>query len=127
MEKFPDAKFENMGNQDNMPRYCKYAFVGENAEKSEKMVITVDKNLQLVKTSTFNFANYYAIDSVCDWFLTHQLEYQIPESSQWYKDNFSEEYQKLRNSINDEKWDDENYKASALNTYHESLKEKTIS
>ena len=67
----------------------------------------------------------YPIDSECDWFLVNQLEYQLPEPSQWYLNNFSEEYDTLRVSINDEQWDDESYKASALKKYRESLKEKT--
>lgn len=68
----------------------------------------------------------YPIDSKCDWFLANQLEYQLPEPSQWYLDNFSEEYVTLRNSINDKKWNDENYQSSALDSYHESLSKKTI-
>lgn len=68
----------------------------------------------------------YPIDSRCDWFLANQLEYQLPEPSQWYLDNFSEEYGMLRISLNDEQWDDKSYQTSAFEKYHESLKKKTI-
>jgi len=29
LEQFPNAKFENLGNKENMTRYCQYVFVGE--------------------------------------------------------------------------------------------------
>lgn len=69
--------------------------------------------------------NSYPIDSTCDWFLVYQLEYQLPEPSQWYLDNFFEEYDALRTLIEDERWwDDEDYQAMALEDYHESIKQK---
>lgn len=69
----------------------------------------------------------YPIDSRCDWFLVHQLEFQLPEPSQWYLDNFYEEYDALRTLMKDEQWwDDEDYRALALEKYHESLKKKII-
>ena len=46
----------------------------------------------------------YPIDSRCDWFLVHQLEFQLPEPSQWYLDNFYEEYNALRTLMKDEQW-----------------------
>ena len=49
LERFPDAKFENLGNKENMPRYCQYVFVGEKEGQIKQMTITVDKNLQLVR------------------------------------------------------------------------------
>ena len=49
LEQFPDAKFENLGNKENMPRYCQYAFIEQKDGQIRQMVITVDKNLQLVR------------------------------------------------------------------------------
>jgi len=51
LEQFPDAKFENLGNKENMPRYCQYAFIGEKEGQVRQMMITVDKNLQLVRVT----------------------------------------------------------------------------
>ncbi len=48
-EKYPDSKFENLGNMKNMPKFCQYAFVSENEGKIREMIITVDKNMQLMK------------------------------------------------------------------------------
>ncbi len=69
--------------------------------------------------------NDYPIDSRCDWFLAHQLEFQLPEPSQWYLDNFYEEYDALRTLMKDEQWwDDGDYQTLALEKYHKSLKKK---
>ena len=35
----------------NMPKFCQYAFVSENDGKTRQMIISVDKNLQLMKIS----------------------------------------------------------------------------
>lgn len=45
----PDAEFKNLGNKENMPMYCQYAFVTDNEQK--QMVIVLDKNLQLIRVS----------------------------------------------------------------------------
>ena len=49
LEQFPDAKFENLGNKENMPRYCQYAFIEQKDGQIRQMIITVDKNLQLIR------------------------------------------------------------------------------
>ncbi|MCE2507047.1 MAG: hypothetical protein J4F36_11410 [Nitrosopumilaceae archaeon] len=50
-DRYPDSKFENLGNMKNMPKFCQYAFVSENDGKTRQMIISVDKNLQLMKIS----------------------------------------------------------------------------
>ena len=49
LENHPDAEFKNLGNMENMPKFCQYAFVEEKNEEVKQMVITVDKNLQLMR------------------------------------------------------------------------------
>ena len=49
LEQFPDAKFENLGNKENMSRYCQYAFIEQKDGQIRQMIITVDKNLQLIR------------------------------------------------------------------------------
>ena len=92
------------------------------------ILITVFFTVQVVHQSIILENNEkYSIDSTCDWFLVYQLEYQLPEPSQWYIDNFSEEYGTLRASMENEQWwDDEDYQTVALETYHESIKQKMI-
>ena len=51
LENHPDAEFKNLGNMENMPRFCQYAFVEENGENTEQIVITIDKDLQLVRVT----------------------------------------------------------------------------
>ena len=48
-EKYPDSRFENLGNMKNMPKFCQYAFVSEHEGKTKEMIITVDKNMQLMR------------------------------------------------------------------------------
>lgn len=49
LNNYPDSEFKNLGNMENMPRYCQYAFVAEKQGEIKQMVITVDKNLQLMR------------------------------------------------------------------------------
>ncbi|MCV0431844.1 hypothetical protein [Nitrosopumilus sp.] len=52
LENHPDSEFKNLGNIENMSRYCQYAFVSETQEGTRQITITLDKNLQLVRTTS---------------------------------------------------------------------------
>jgi hypothetical protein len=49
LDNYPDAEFKNLGNMENMPRYCQYSFVEEKQGETKQMRITMDKNMQLVR------------------------------------------------------------------------------
>lgn len=49
LDNYPNAKFNNLGNMENMPRYCQYSFVEEKQGEIKQMKITMDKNMQLVR------------------------------------------------------------------------------
>ena len=49
LDNYPNAEFKNLGNMENMPRYCQYSFVEEKQGDTKQMRITMDKNMQLVR------------------------------------------------------------------------------
>ena len=102
----------------------KHAFVNGTSHTS---IVYNDETAEHILSVVPEINDNYPINSTCDWFLVNQLEFQLPEPSQWYLDNFYEEYDALRTLMKDEQWwDDEDYQASALEKYHESLKKKII-
>ncbi|KAF6246358.1 hypothetical protein C6990_09530 [Nitrosopumilus sp. b3] len=49
LDNHPDSKFNNLGNMENMPRYCQYEFVEEKQGDAKRLKITMDENMQLVR------------------------------------------------------------------------------
>ncbi|MBL4817983.1 MAG: hypothetical protein JKY15_01950 [Deltaproteobacteria bacterium] len=77
-------------------------------------------------TSTLNFVtNTWPIDSVCDVYLVQRIEYEQPNPSQWYLDNFSEERESFLNAASNGDWLDDGYRASIFIDYFDSLDKKT--
>lgn len=78
-----------------------------------------------IDTSTFNqITNSWPIDSLCDVYLVKYIEYEQYDPSQWYLDNFQEEYDALWSVVKVSAWDSPEMK-QALIDFYESLDKKT--
>ena len=74
-----------------------------------------------IDTSTLNFVtNTWAIDSHCNYYLAYAIEWNQPDPSQWYLDNFSKEREKLIDDFMSSTSD-----SVDLTYYYESLEKKT--
>jgi len=85
----------------------------------------ISESIQIDR-STFNqITNSYPIDSYCDLKLVRSIEFNKPDPSQWYLDNFSEESNALWSVVKVSAWDSPEMKQAWVD-YLNSLDEKTI-